>query len=78
MVAEKDGCGYGAELKNCTARSTTVTLVVTAEPAAGLAPLPEHPSHGLWVARQVTSQMQALSGPGGTRVTLTFERPAAQ
>jgi len=53
-------------------------LIVTAEPAAGLAPLPEHPGHGLWVARQVTSQMQALSGPGGTRVTLTFERPAAQ
>jgi len=51
-------------------------LIASADPAARLDPLPELPGHGLWVARRVTDQMQALSGPHGTRVTLTFELPA--
>lgn len=43
---------------------------------ASLAPLPELPGHGLWVARRAADQMQARSGPDGTRVTLTFTLPA--
>lgn len=38
--------------------------------------LPQLPGHGLWVVRRVADQMEALSGPHGTRVTLTFELPA--
>lgn len=34
------------------------------------------PGHGLWVVRQVADQMQILSGPGGTRATVTFDLPA--
>jgi anti-sigma regulatory factor (Ser/Thr protein kinase) len=51
-------------------------LIVSADHALRPDPLPELPGHGLWVARQVTSQMEALSGSHGTRVTLTFELPA--
>ena len=46
-----------------------------ADPAVPLDRLPELPGHGLWVVRRVASQMQALSGPRGTRVTLLFELP---
>jgi two-component sensor histidine kinase len=53
-------------------------LIVSADPAALLDPLPELPGHGLWVVRRVANQMQALSGPRGTRVTLIFELPAAE
>jgi len=53
-------------------------LIASADPATLLDPLPELPGHGLWVARRVANQMQALSGPGGTRVTLIFELPGAQ
>ncbi len=53
-------------------------LIASADPAALLDPFPELPGHGLWVARRVANQMQALSGPRGTRVTLIFELPAAQ
>ncbi len=45
--------------------------------AVSLDPFPELPGHGLWVARRAANQMQARSGPHGTRVTLTFELPAA-
>ncbi len=41
-------------------------------PAALLDSLSCPPGHGLWVARQVADQMQTLSSPRGTRVTLTF------
>lgn len=40
--------------------------------------LPHLTGHGLWVARQVADQMQTLSGPHGTRVTLAFGLPAAE
>ena len=53
-------------------------LIASADPAALLDPFPELPGHGLWVARRVANQMQALSGPRGTRVTLIFELPAAE
>jgi anti-sigma regulatory factor (Ser/Thr protein kinase) len=53
-------------------------LIASADPAALLDPFPELPGHGLWVVRRVASQMQALSGPRGTRVTLIFELPAAE
>jgi anti-sigma regulatory factor (Ser/Thr protein kinase) len=33
------------------------------------------PGHGLWVTRQVADQMQVLSGPDGTRATVTFDLP---
>ena len=45
------------------------------DPAAALNSLPYLPGHGLWVAREVADQMQTLSGPRGTRVTLTFGPP---
>ena len=47
-------------------------LIASADPVASLDPFPERPGHGLWVARRVADQMQALSGPRGTRVTLVF------
>ncbi len=53
-------------------------LIASADPAALLDPFPELPGHGLWVVRRVANQMQALSGPRGTRVTLIFELPAAE
>jgi anti-sigma regulatory factor (Ser/Thr protein kinase) len=53
-------------------------LIASADPAALLDPFPELPGHGLWVARRAANQMQALSGPRGTRVTLIFELPAAE
>ena len=55
-------------------------LIASADPAAmlDLDPFPELPGHGLWVVRRVANQMQALSGPRGTRVTLIFELPAAE
>ena len=53
-------------------------LIASADPAALLDPFPELPGHGLWVARRAASQMQALSGSRGTRVTLIFELPAAE
>ena len=53
-------------------------LIASADPAASLDPFPELPGHGLWVVRRVASQMQALSGPRGTRVTLIFELPVAE
>ena len=53
-------------------------LIASADPAALLDPFPEPPGHGLWVVRRVANQMQALSGPRGTRVTLIFELPAAE
>ncbi len=51
-------------------------LIASIDHALRLDPLPELPGHGLWVVRQVANQMEALSGPHGTRVTLTFELPA--
>jgi anti-sigma regulatory factor (Ser/Thr protein kinase) len=51
-------------------------LIAAADPAVLLDPFPELPGHGLWVARRVADQMQALSGPRGTRTTLIFELPA--
>jgi anti-sigma regulatory factor (Ser/Thr protein kinase) len=53
-------------------------LIASADPAALLDPFPELPGHGLWVARRVASQMQALSGARGTRVTVIFKLPAAE
>jgi two-component sensor histidine kinase len=53
-------------------------LIASADPGALLDPFPEPPGHGLWVVRRVANQMQALSGPRGTRVTLIFELPAAE
>jgi anti-sigma regulatory factor (Ser/Thr protein kinase) len=53
-------------------------LIASEDPTALLDPFPELPGHGLWVARRVANQMQALSGPRGTRVTLIFELPAAE
>ena len=53
-------------------------LISSADPAALLDPFPELPGHGLWVVRRVANQMQTLSGPRGTRVTLIFELPAAE
>lgn len=33
------------------------------------------PGHGLWVVGQIADQMQVLSGPVGTRATVTFDLP---
>jgi anti-sigma regulatory factor (Ser/Thr protein kinase) len=38
--------------------------------------LPCEPGHGLWVVRQVASQMQTLSSPAGTSVQVRFDRAA--
>ena len=53
-------------------------LIASGDPAAQPDSLPELPDHGLWVARRVADQMQTLSSPGGTRVTITFVLPASQ
>jgi serine/threonine-protein kinase RsbW len=53
-------------------------LIASADPAASLDPFPELPGHGLWVARRLADQMQAVSGPRGTRVVFIFELPAAE
>src|SRR6266576_1504390 len=53
-------------------------LIASADPAALLDPFPELPGHGLWVVRRAANQMQTLSDPRGTRVTLIFELPAAE
>jgi hypothetical protein len=51
-------------------------LIASADPAASPDPFPELPGHGLWVTRRLADQMQAVSGPRGTRVTFIFELPA--
>jgi hypothetical protein len=38
--------------------------------------LPCEPGHGLWVVRQVASQMQTRSSPAGTSVQVRFDRAA--
>ena len=38
--------------------------------------LPCEPGHGLWVVRQVASQMQTLSSHAGTSVQVRFDRAA--
>jgi len=38
---------------------------------------PYRPGHGLWLVRAVTDQISAISGPGGSRVTVRFALPAA-
>jgi anti-sigma regulatory factor (Ser/Thr protein kinase) len=38
--------------------------------------LPCEPGHGLWVVRQVASQMQTLSSAAGTSVQVRFDRTA--
>jgi len=38
--------------------------------------LPCEPGHGLWVVRQVASQILTLSGPAGTSVQVRFDRAA--
>jgi anti-sigma regulatory factor (Ser/Thr protein kinase) len=53
-------------------------LIVSADSAASLDPFPELPGHGLWVARRLADQLQAVSGPRGTRVTFIFELPATE
>ena len=54
-------------------------LIASGDPAVAQPnSLPELPDHGLWVARRVADQMQTLSSPGGTRVTITFVLPASQ
>ena len=53
-------------------------LIASEDPAALLDPFPELAGHGLWVARRVASQMQALSSARGTRVTIIFELPASE
>jgi anti-sigma regulatory factor (Ser/Thr protein kinase) len=45
-------------------------------PAFAVNPLPCEPGHGLWVVRQIASEMQALSGPAGTSVQVRFDRAA--
>jgi two-component sensor histidine kinase len=47
--------------------------------ASGQAPMyswPDRPGHGLWVVRQVSDRLQVLSGPGGTRASVTFALPS--
>jgi anti-sigma regulatory factor (Ser/Thr protein kinase) len=39
-------------------------------------PWPVRHGHGLWVVRQVSDGMEVLSGPGGTRATISFTLPA--
>jgi anti-sigma regulatory factor (Ser/Thr protein kinase) len=53
-------------------------LIASDDPAARTNSLPDLPGHGLWVARRVADRMQTLSGPRGTRVTLTFVPPPAE
>jgi two-component sensor histidine kinase len=36
---------------------------------------PSVAGHGLWVVRQVADHVRVVSGPGGTRVRLTFDLP---
>ena len=33
-------------------------------------------NHGLWLTRRVASRMSVVSGPDGTRITVSFELPA--
>jgi anti-sigma regulatory factor (Ser/Thr protein kinase) len=53
-------------------------LIASEDPAARTNSLPDLPGHGLWVARRVADRTQTLSGPRGTRVTLTFVLPAPE
>ena len=46
------------------------------ESAFAVDSLPCEPGHGLWVVRQVASQMQTLSSPAGTSVQVRFDRAA--
>jgi anti-sigma regulatory factor (Ser/Thr protein kinase) len=39
-------------------------------------PWPVRRGHGLWVVRQVADHVEILSGPGGTRATITFNLAA--
>lgn len=41
--------------------------------AGSLNSLQARPGHGLWVTRQVADRVQVLSGPDGTRATVTFD-----
>jgi serine/threonine-protein kinase RsbW len=50
-------------------------LIASEDPEARTNSLPDLPGHGLWVVRRVADRMQTLSGPRGTRVTLSFARP---
>ena len=50
-------------------------LIASEDPAARPNMLPEMPGHGLWVVRRIADRIQTLSGPRGTRVTLTFVLP---
>lgn len=38
-------------------------------------PWPYVDGHGLWVVRKVADRMEVVSGPGGTRASVTFARP---
>jgi anti-sigma regulatory factor (Ser/Thr protein kinase) len=40
-------------------------------------PWPVRQGHGLWVVRQIADQVEILSGPTGTRATITFTLPPA-
>lgn len=42
---------------------------------AMMSSLPDTPGHGLWVVRQMADQMQILTGPRGTRATVSFKLP---
>jgi hypothetical protein len=77
-AAGRDDCGYGRWRGPLHCQVDDGDLIASADPAPLLDPLPELPGHGLWVVRRVANQMQALSGPRGTRVTLIFELPAAK
>jgi anti-sigma regulatory factor (Ser/Thr protein kinase) len=54
------------------------SVMTEAEGASGptvMDPSQAMPGHGLWVVRQVADQMRVLSGPHGTKATVTFYLP---
>lgn len=53
-------------------------LITSRDLAVPAGSLPTVPGHGLWVARQVADRLQALSGPRGTCVRLTFDLLSAE
>ena len=75
--AVRHGAGPG-RLRVWSAAGALHCQVDDGDPPAGQAavnPFPYLPGHGLWVVRQVADQVQILSGPGGTSVTITFGMP---
>lgn len=53
----------------------SATIAADAHAKTLASSMPSAPGHGLWLARQVADRISIVSGPGGTRVIVTFNLP---